>query len=365
MQAIVNICENGGIGRDGQLLVSLRQDLRRFARLTAGGTVIYGRKTLQTFPGGQPLKNRTNLLLSTTAQPVPGLQVFRETAELRRYLVLHGLMGRAWVVGGQSVYRALLDWCSRLELTETQGSFAADAFFPKPGAGQGWELAAFSGPLHEGGQSFCYKTLLRRQSAVVFDLDGTLWDATGQILPAWNRVLAEYGRTIAPEEFCGFMGKTAAELARLVLPGLPPQEGTAVVDRCCREQLSDLAVCPGRLYPGVREMLHTLARSHRLMLVSNCQDGYVQAFLDAHNLWDCFEDVEMHGRTGLSKAENIRLVLRRSGIQRAVYVGDTPADAEAARQAGIDFIWAGYGFGPRPDCRAEALSPADLPARIS
>ena len=64
MDLIVNVCENWGIGKSGKLLVSISADLRRFRQLTAGKTVILGRKTLATFPGGRPLKNRTNLILS-------------------------------------------------------------------------------------------------------------------------------------------------------------------------------------------------------------------------------------------------------------------------------------------------------------
>ena len=76
MDLVVNVCENWGIGKDGNLLVSISADLKRFRQLTTGKTVILGRKTLSTFPGGRPLKNRTNYILSTSSIPVEGAEVF-------------------------------------------------------------------------------------------------------------------------------------------------------------------------------------------------------------------------------------------------------------------------------------------------
>ena len=82
-----------------------------------------------------------------------------------------------------------------------------------------------------------------------------------------------------------------------------------------------------------------------LFIVSNCQDGYLQAFLNHHKLSSYFDDHEMSGRTGLTKGENIRIVMERNNLDKAVYVGDTEGDFSAAKQAGILFICAQYGFG--------------------
>ena len=72
--------------------------------------------------------------------------------------------------------------------------------------------------------------------------------------------------------------------------------------------------------------------------MSNCQDGYVPAFLHAHKLGQYFADIEMSGRTGLDKGSNIKLIMERNNIESAVYIGDTEGDEKAARFAGIPFI---------------------------
>ena len=87
MDAIVNVTQSWGIGFENRLLVSIPEDLKRFRALTTGKTVILGRKTLETFPGGKPLKYRRNLVLSADLSFRPeGAEVFRSEAELRALL---------------------------------------------------------------------------------------------------------------------------------------------------------------------------------------------------------------------------------------------------------------------------------------
>ena len=82
--------------------------------------------------------------------------------------------------------------------------------------------------------------------------------------------------------------------------------------------------------------------------------GYIETFLTVHGLEKYFSDTECNGGTGLSKGENIRLVMERNGIERAVYVGDTLMDMQAADQAGVPFIHAAYGFR-KPDRETESI----------
>ena len=95
----------------------------------------------------------------------------------------------------------------------------------------------------------------------------------------------------------------------------------------------------------MEDTLKSLVQQYTLYIVSNCQDGYVQAFLDYHKLWSYFSDIEMSGRTGKSKGENIKAIIERNKIVKSVYVGDTSGDLEGANYAGIPFIYAKYGFG--------------------
>jgi len=99
------------------------------------------------------------------------------------------------------------------------------------------------------------------------------------------------------------------------------------------------------LYPELEKILTNLSEKYFLYIVSNCQDGYVQAFLQYHLMEGYFKDFEMSGRTGRRKGENIKLIIDRNQLSEALYVGDTNGDSEAAAEAGIPFVYAGYGFG--------------------
>ena len=104
MTAIAAVCENGGIGKDGALLFHIREDLRRFRQLTLGKTVVMGRRTLESLPGGRGLPDRRNLVLTRDLDfTAPGAEVIHDLAEVPEDAV---------VIGGESVYRQLLPRCS-------------------------------------------------------------------------------------------------------------------------------------------------------------------------------------------------------------------------------------------------------------
>ena len=186
------------------------------------------------------------------------------------------------------------------------------------------------------------------KAGILFDLDGTLWNSSGCVLPVWNRVLSrhpELNRQITAAELASAMGLTLEEISRMLLPDQCPEIQASVMQEICAEEVEYLRSHGAILYPGVPETLHALMEHYSLFLVSNCQDGYAEAFFSYHGLGGCFSDYETSGRTGLAKADNIRLILQRSQIGRAVYVGDTLGDEHSAADAGIPFIHCAYGFG--------------------
>ena len=185
------------------------------------------------------------------------------------------------------------------------------------------------------------------QTAIIFDLDGTLWDATEQMLPAWNRVLKRYTsrQPMTLEEVRSYMGKTVEEIAAAALPTVPEEQRVAIFNQCCIEELPWLTEHPGTIYPQVPQVLRQLAQNHPLYIVSNCQDGYIQTFLQVSGLGDCFVDFTCSGMTGLGKGSNIRLLMEKHQITRAVYVGDTQGDYNACQKAQVPFIHASYGMG--------------------
>lgn len=183
---------------------------------------------------------------------------------------------------------------------------------------------------------------------IIFDLDGTLWDTTKQVVPAWNIVLnrhSELNKQITEDDMRRFMGKTIEDIAAIMLPQLDVESRLAIMHECCKEEQLYLSAHGGILYKNLEEVLGILHEKYSLYIVSNCQDGYVQTFLNYHKLGRYFDDIEMSGRTGKRKGENIKLIIERNKLDQAIYVGDTTGDLEGANVAGIPFVYAEYGFG--------------------
>lgn len=216
-----------------------------------------------------------------------------------------------------------------------------------------------------------------RHDGILFDLDGTLWDETAVTAETWVEVARRHPGVFPPERMnreaiCRGMGLTNEELARAFFPELPYETALSLMRESCELENRWLPTRGGKLYPGVVETLAALREAgRRLFVVSNAQDGYVEAFLTAHRMWDVFEDYESSGRTGCGKAENIRAVIERRGLKTPVYVGDTVSDRDGARGAGIPFVYCRYGFGEtygrgRTDDYDAALDCfSDLPAILT
>ena len=154
MDVIVAVDENWGIGKDGEQLIYISADLKRFKSLTMGHPLILGRKTLATFPGGRPLKGRRNLILSRNPEFAPeGAEVYRSMDEL-----LANVSEDAFVIGGASVYHALLDRCDTAHVTKIHASWPADCWFPNLDENPAWVQVEEEEPQEEDGVVFHYVT---------------------------------------------------------------------------------------------------------------------------------------------------------------------------------------------------------------
>ena len=151
MNVIVAVDQNWAIGKDGDQLVYLSEDLKRFKSLTTGHPVILGRKTLATFPGGRPLKGRRNLIPE-------GAEVFRSLEALRA-----AAPEDSFVIGGASVYRQLLPWCDTAYVTKIDRTFPADCYFPDLEQDPAWERTEERAPLEQDGIVYRYLTYRRKK----------------------------------------------------------------------------------------------------------------------------------------------------------------------------------------------------------
>lgn len=158
MNAIVSVTSDWAIGLDGQLVVRNRDDMRRFRDLTMGGTVVMGRRTLESFPAG-PLAGRRNVVISANPEFSPeGVEVAPSPEEALA-LVAGEDPGRVWLIGGSSVYEALLPRCERAYVTRNACEVPADAWFPNLDEDPAWELESVEpGGVTAAGVSFDYAT---------------------------------------------------------------------------------------------------------------------------------------------------------------------------------------------------------------
>ena len=183
---------------------------------------------------------------------------------------------------------------------------------------------------------------------IIFDLDGTLWDSTAEVAKTWTSVIAKYNlnrKEVTVEDLKPCMGKLLDEIASILLPELDPKKQMQVIKECCEYENEYLGEYGATLYDKLEDTLKELSKNHKLFIVSNCQDGYIECFFKAHKLDKYFIDYECPGRTGLPKGENIKLIVERNNLKNPVYVGDTQGDANAAKLANVPFIFAKYGFG--------------------
>jgi phosphoglycolate phosphatase len=189
---------------------------------------------------------------------------------------------------------------------------------------------------------------------IILDVDGTLWDTTEVVAEAWNKAISEVGGTSAiitssvlKKEF----GKPMDAIANNLFPDASEKQRELLLEQCCKCEHDFLSENKDNLlFPGVIETLEKLSEKCGLFIVSNCQSGYIELFMEKAGIEKYITDYECFGDTGKSKGENIKLVIERNKLDDVVYVGDTQGDYEATVVAGVPFVFANYGFGSTPDC---------------
>ena len=162
MKAILSADKNWGIGYQNRLLVSIPSDMKFFRQTTTGKVVVMGRKTLESFPNGMPLKNRTNIVLTGNQNyQVKDAVIVHSEDELMEELKKYNT-DDIYVIGGESVYHMMLPYCDTVYVTKIDRAFQADTFFPNLDEMDEWEMTEESEEQTCFDLEFCFTKYERR-----------------------------------------------------------------------------------------------------------------------------------------------------------------------------------------------------------
>ncbi len=200
--------------------------------------------------------------------------------------------------------------------------------------------------------------------SIIFDVDGTLWDSTEIVAQAWSDCLRNQEHMdieITAPRLMGLFGQLLPDIAKALFPDKEEKEQLRLIENCCQAEHEALQKTCAPLYPELENTLKILSETYPLFIVSNCQAGYIEVFLQSSGLGKYFQGHLCPGDTGLDKAGNLSLIVEKYHLSSPVYVGDTLGDQNACKKAGVPFIHAAYGFGQaeHPDGTIACLS--DLP----
>jgi phosphoglycolate phosphatase len=190
--------------------------------------------------------------------------------------------------------------------------------------------------------------LKNKFDSIIFDLDGTLWDSTQNVVYAWQAAINEVDFlkvVMTREKVRSITGLAYNVIFDMLFPELDPVQRNEVMELCAKHEISFLQKNGGILYPGLENTLIYLAQKYRLFIVSNCQTGYIELFLEFSKFGEYFIGHQCYGTKGMPKADNIKDIVIDYNLQAPVYIGDTLGDYNSATKAGVPFIFANYGFG--------------------
>ena len=183
--------------------------------------------------------------------------------------------------------------------------------------------------------------------SLIFDMDGTLWDAVQTYTDAWNLFFErnEMARRTSKEELNGLMGMEEAQFLTIMLPEFSPDIRKIHYEKIVDLQYELIDQQGGYIYEGVLEGLDLLSKKYPLFIVSNCPEHTIEHFMRFAGIQELIVDSLAHGQNHRPKHENIRELIRRHALKKALYIGDTEGDRIQSEKASVPFVFMEYGFG--------------------
>ena len=184
-----------------------------------------------------------------------------------------------------------------------------------------------------------------KYDSLIFDLDGTLWNACETIAKAWSEVSVENRLRrglISKEDVEGICGLSTD----IVFDRIFGKENSSILhSQCVDKQMLYVEKFGGQIYDGVLNLIPKLAERYRLYIVSNCDSGYIESFLQFSHLKAYFDNWKCYGDFQCGKTENIVQLVTEEWLQNPLYIGDTEGDYLSAYAAAVPFHYMTYGFG--------------------
>jgi len=192
---------------------------------------------------------------------------------------------------------------------------------------------------------------MQKPDSLIFDMDGTLWDAVDTYTESWNLVFKKLNidRTIAREQVLERIGWEGSKVIQAVLPEFDEERRKEIYNDVNNFRRQLLPQNGGRLYDGVFEGIRQLATKYQLFILSNCGRGIIRIFIDWADIDDYITDEIAYGVNNMPKAYNLKLLSDTHQLKAPVYIGDTSGDSEQSRLAGVPFVFVSYGFGKTDD----------------
>lgn len=190
-----------------------------------------------------------------------------------------------------------------------------------------------------------------RTDGLIFDMDGTLWDAVDTYARIWNEVFLRAGREVhvTRESLIGNIGIPIPRILDNLFPDIAPEEAARFSKELADEEPALLSRYGGTPYPGVVSGLERLSHKYKLFLVSNCDTHTLPIFMSCIGITPFITEAVSYGDTHKPKGDNMLLLKAKHGLRQPLYMGDIEADGQETHRAGLPFVYARYGFGHTDD----------------
>ena len=203
---------------------------------------------------------------------------------------------------------------------------------------------------------------MEKPDSLIFDMDGTLWDAVDTYAASWNKVFTQMGIDIVVERdrLAGMVGWEGKKVIKEIMPDFDDEKRMTIYKTVNEARHSMIPEMGGIMYDGVIEGLIKLESKYKLFILSNCAAGIIRHFIDWAGIDHLITDEFAHGVNFMPKNHNIHLLKDLHDLKNPVYIGDTAGDGEQSRIANVPFVFVSYGFGQTDDYDLKFDSFGDL-----